>query len=328
MVLKIIFCQVFFACNSIDNNYIVVATHPINSSVYRAGSYLLGLWVAPALSTKLFVMEKTNWSIIDWNSESFLFTYSEEERQNNEINKANASLVFSPKYIILHTELLDYLSLIEATLFWFIEYYLWSEKWKRFYFTNKQLADVIRCSERTISEWITKMQKLWYITTSRKVKAGWWQIRFINSTTLTPEKHLAKFASLTSKKVPTNVLSNINIINKNIHITANADDDVFLFLSKSYKCRLSSKKEVTAVFWKYKTFEEIRVLVAIAKEWSIKYNRTDHPTIRALKWLDLYLKDNNGVKDRMDDNFEEDYDSRSNREEQLYYCRGNAQPHY
>lgn len=269
-----------------------------------------------------------SWSIIDWNAEHFLFTYSEEERQNNEINKANASLVFSPKYIILHTQLLDHLSLIEATLFWFIEYYLWSEKWKRFYFTNKQLADVVRCWERTISEWITKMEKLWYITTSRKVKAWWWQIRFINSTTLTPQKHLAKSASLASKKVPTNVLSKIKTISNNIHITTNVDDDVFLFVSISAWTVVASKKEVTAVFWKFKTFEQIRKLVATACEWSIKYKWTDHPTIRALKWLDLYLKDNNWVKDRMDDNFEEDYDSRANREEQLYYCRGNAQPHF
>lgn len=273
-------------------------------------------------------MEKTNWSIVDWNSESFLFTYSEEERQNQEINKANASLVFSPAYIILHTFLLDYMTTNEALLFWFIEYYLWSEKNKRFYFTNKQLAEILRISERTAQESVVKLEKLWCITTSRKVRAWWWQIRFINSITKDTKSRLANSASQTSKKVLGNVLSKIKLINNNIHITANTDDDVFLFLSKSYKCRLSSKKEVTAVFWKYKTFEEIRVLVATAIEWSVKYKRTDHPTIRALKWLDLYLKDHNGVKDRMDDNFEDDYDSRNNREEQLYYCRGNAQPHF
>jgi hypothetical protein len=116
--------------------------------------------VSPALSTELFVME-TSWSIIDWNAEHFLFTYSEEERQNNEINKANASLVFSPAYIILHTFLLDYMTVNEALLFWFIEYYLWSEKWKRFYFTNKQLADILRISERTAQEAVSKLEKLW-----------------------------------------------------------------------------------------------------------------------------------------------------------------------
>lgn len=276
---------------------------------------------------------ETSWSIVDWKTEHFLFTYSEEEKQNNEINKANASLVFSPKYIILHTQLLDHLSLIEATLFWFIEYYLWSEKWKRFYFTNKQLADIVRCWERTVCEWITKMERLWYITTSRKVKAGWWQIRFVNQTTLTPENHLAKSASLARKKVQGNVLSKINyatLKNKNIHSTAIADTDVFSFLSKCTGSSVASKKECTLLFWKFKTFDQIAELVAEAKKRTIFFSREDQPTIRALKWLDIYLKDHNGVQKFMDMDFENnvDYDSRANREEQLYYCRGNAQLHY
>lgn len=282
-----------------------------------------------ALSTELFVME-TSWSIVDWNTEHFLFTYSEEERQNNEINKTNASLVFSPPYIILHTKLLDHLTLLEATLFWFINYYLWSEKWKRFYFTNKQLADIVRCSERTISEWITKMEKLWYIATSRKVKAGWWQIRFVNYTTLTPENHLANFASLARKKVPTNVLNKKNILNNNIHITTIVDDDVFSFLSKCSSTSVVSKKECTLLFWKFKTFDQIAQIVAEAKRWSSVFWWEDLPTIRALKWLDLFMKDHNGVQKFMEMDFEHniDYESRANREEQLYYCRGNSQPHY
>lgn len=288
----------------------------------------MGLWVAPALSTELFVMEKTNWSIIDWNSESFLFTYSEEERQNNEINKANASLVFCPSYIILHTFLLDYMSITEALLFWFIEYYLWSEKNKRFYFTNKQLADILRVSERTAQEAVVHLEKLGCITTSRKVKAWWWQIRFINSVIKDAKLRLAKSASLTSKKVLGNVLNKKKIINNNIHITTNVDDDVYFFLSLSCKCSITSKKDATAAFWKYKTFEQILELVDTAKNWSKMYLRKDHPTKRALKWLDIYLKNLNEVQSRMDDSFATDYKSRADREEQLYYCWWNAQPHY
>lgn len=272
-------------------------------------------------------MIETGWSIVDWNVESFLFTYSEEEKQNNEINKANAWLVFSPSFIILHTFLLDYMTTNEALLFWFIEYYLWSEKNKRFYFTNKQLAEILRVSERTAQEAVVKLEKLWCITTSRKVRAWWWQIRFVNSITKDVKTRLANSASLTSKKV----LGNINYdkpINNTIHITANADDDVCFFISKSAGYVVSTKKWVTAVFWKYKTFDRIAELVSVAKKWSLEYGWLDHPTIRALKWLDLYLKDHNGVQSRMDDNFEDDYESRANREEQLYYCRGNAQPHY
>jgi len=273
---------------------------------------------------------ETSWSIIDWNTEHFLFTYSEEEKQSNEINKENASLVFCPKYIILHTQLLDHLTLMEATLFWFIEYYLWSEKWKRFYFTNKQLAEIVRCWERTVCEWITKMERLWYITTSRKVKAGWWQIRFVNQTTLTPANHLAKSASLARKKVQGNVLSKIKILNNNIHSTAIADTDVFSFLSDCANTSVASRKECTLLFWKFKTFDQIAEIVAEAKKWSSDFWWDDLPTIRALKWLDLFMKNHNWVQQFMDMDFENnvDYDSRSEREEQLYYCRGNSQPHY
>lgn len=272
-------------------------------------------------------MEKS-WSIIDWNAEHFLFTYSEEERQNNEINKANASLVFCPAYIILHTWLLDYMNITEALLFWFIEYYLWSEKWKRFYFTNKQLADILRIWERTAQEAVVRLEKLWCITTSRKVKAGWWQIRFINSITKDTKSRLANSASLTSKKVLGNVIIKKNIINKNLHIPANAGDDVFLFLSLSAGIAVASKQECTDLFGRYKTFDEIAWLVAVAKRWTADFWWADRPTIRALKWLDIYLKDNNGVQARMGDTFDADYDSRSDREEQLYYCRWNVQPHF
>jgi hypothetical protein len=49
-----------------------------------------------------------------------------------------------------------------------------------------------------------------------------------------------------------------------------------------------------------------------------------------LKWLDLFMKNHNNVQEFMDMDFEYnvDYESRADREEQLYYCRGNSQPHY
>ena len=152
-------------------------------------------------------MENTWSSIQIWNIEDSYFTYDEEEKQNIEIAKANSDLVFNPKYIIIQTEWLNELSLIQAYMFWFIDYYLCSEEWKRFYFTNEQLSKICRCSERTVQESIQVLERLWYIETSRKVKVSWWQIRFIKL-----KSRLAKFALSetqnlhfpTSKKVPTN----------------------------------------------------------------------------------------------------------------------------
>ena len=44
-------------------------------------------------------MKKVNGSVVQDNEEAFLFTYSEEERQQNIINKANSELVFTPEFI-------------------------------------------------------------------------------------------------------------------------------------------------------------------------------------------------------------------------------------
>lgn len=269
---------------------------------------------------------ENSWSIVDWNTEHFLFTYSEEEKQNNEINKANASLVFSPKFIPFYPKLLDTLTITETLLYWFIDFYLWSCS-KRFYFTNNQLATILKCSERTISESMTKLQKLNYISVWRKVRAWWWQIRFVNS--VNSLDHIEKISTIPREKVPTNN-NKINLPigrkNKSIHIIAIADDDVCSYISRSVWYVVSTKKWVTAVFWKYKTFNQIAMLVDVAKKWSSDFWWDDHPTIRALKWLDLYLKDHNWVKDWMGDSFDDDYHSRANREEQLYYCRGNSSP--
>jgi hypothetical protein len=44
------------------------------------------------------------------------FTYPEEEKQENEIAKANSKLVYSPKFIPLYPNLLDRYTLTEAFL--------------------------------------------------------------------------------------------------------------------------------------------------------------------------------------------------------------------
>ena len=49
--------------------------------------------------------------------EDKLLTYSEEEKQDNEIAKENAKLIFSPKFIPVYPQLLDKLTPTEAILF-------------------------------------------------------------------------------------------------------------------------------------------------------------------------------------------------------------------
>jgi len=125
-------------------------------------------------------MQKVDWSIVDWNTEHNMFTYSEEEKQQNEINKASNNAVRSPKFIAINPMLLDHLSITEAYIYGFIDFYVcnWTG---RFYFTNEQLASLARCSINTVSTAIKNIEKLWLIKTSRKMRAGGWQIRFISS---------------------------------------------------------------------------------------------------------------------------------------------------
>lgn len=127
-------------------------------------------------------MEKIDWSIKSyWDNyerEDFLFTYNDEEKQRHEINEANAKLVFQPKFIPFYPELLELgLTYLECLLYWFISFYL--KAWDKFYFTNEQLWSIFGCSEKTISNSIIKLEKIWLIKNKYRQKANWWKIRFI-----------------------------------------------------------------------------------------------------------------------------------------------------
>ncbi len=127
-------------------------------------------------------MEKRDGSIKsygdDYEREDFLFTYNDEEKQRHEINEANAKLVFQPKFIPFYPELLELgLTYLECLLYWFINFYL--KAWDKFYFTNEQLWSIFGCSEKTVSNSIIKLEKIWLIKNKYRQKANWWKIRFI-----------------------------------------------------------------------------------------------------------------------------------------------------
>lgn len=129
-------------------------------------------------------MEKQDWSIMsngEWyNKEDFLFTYDEEEKQKNEINKNNAWLILTPKFIPMYPELLQkWFTITESCLYWFIDFFLSNNG--KFYCTNEQLAKMLNVSEPVISNWIKKLKEQWYIEVWYKIKAWGWQIRFIKN---------------------------------------------------------------------------------------------------------------------------------------------------
>lgn len=117
----------------------------------------------------------------DVTTEDVLLAYDEAEKQQNEINSANASLVFEPTFIPVfptiqrNHELTD----TEAKLYGFIWFYL-SNANKRFYFTNEQLSRVLCCSEASVKRAVKTLQDKALCKFSYRVKANGGTIRFVN----------------------------------------------------------------------------------------------------------------------------------------------------
>lgn len=144
-------------------------------------------------------MEATDWSITttenDCRVETKLFTYSEDEREEQRINKMNADLILNPQFIPVNPRMLQRYSLMEATVYWFMSFFLVNND--RFYCTNEQMAEMLNTSEKTISLAVKRLSEDWLIQLTYKVKSGGGKIRFI------------KIPDFTKSNVPTlqNVIS-------------------------------------------------------------------------------------------------------------------------
>jgi len=126
-------------------------------------------------------MEDTWWSIVerDWDvtTESMLFTYSEDEKMNHDLNRLNAWLVLRPEFVPMYPWLLWELSIFECCLYWFIRFFLSNNE--KCYITNKQFAELFKVNDDTVSNAIKKLESLWYVQLTKKVKWWWGLIRFI-----------------------------------------------------------------------------------------------------------------------------------------------------
>jgi len=179
-------------------------------------------------------MKKAEGFIESGDTKEFLLTYSEEEKQNHEIASSNAKLVFSPKFIPVYPDLLDRgLSVTEALIFGFIDFYKSSSS-SRFYFTNDQIASVVRCNPDTVSRAITNIEKLGLIKTSRKMRAGGGLIRFVtdifyNSKLIKTQLASRQKLQTNNNKIKENKINNNkfnNIYNKS-YITTKEGDRIY-----------------------------------------------------------------------------------------------------
>jgi len=180
-------------------------------------------------------MDKIEWSVIyqsDWvNIEKALFTYDEDEKQDNEINKENAKLIFSPKFIPFYPKLLKlWLTHIQVLIFWFIDFYLQDNE-KRFYFTNEQIGNLFWFWGQHISNCMKELKDKKLIDIKYKMKANWWKIRFI-------QKLYSDYNHSYSWSITT-VIDNNNKINnnnkKNILLSKDNNTKSDDFVSKNRK---------------------------------------------------------------------------------------------
>lgn len=182
----------------------------------------------------------------DWfTTQNMMFTYSEEEQEENKIAKNNAKLPLKPKFVPVYPELLwNWYSVMEALLFGFIEFFLSNND--RFYCTNEQLAELFSCSEPTISTAMKNLEARWDIKIHKKMKAWWGTIRFL---------------SLQNQKIWFSKIKKFDWIYNNIIYNNNISKDI---LYKKEKINKKEKKE----YWEFKhieltdeEYERIRKLV-------------------------------------------------------------------
>lgn len=140
-------------------------------------------------------MNQTNGSKVEqkdgYVEEEMLFTYSEKEKQENEINAENAKRVFTPEYIPFYRSVQDIYSLTDkqTLIYGFIRYYTSSGSGK-FYFTDAQLAQVVGCHENTAQEGISALKKCGLINVGHKVRAGGGTIRFVTKVKVPVQENL------------------------------------------------------------------------------------------------------------------------------------------
>lgn len=158
-------------------------------------------------------MDKTEWMITenywDYKVEKMLFTYSENEMQENIINKNNASLINYADFYPLYTWFMySDLSLIECVILSYL--YYWTKNWKWIYTSNDELAKLTKSSRAVITKTLKHLSDLWYIDmkikrivwawTDRKMKINVDMMRILISNTSSDHTELISSSQTTQNE--------------------------------------------------------------------------------------------------------------------------------
>lgn len=94
----------------------------------------------------------------DYTVEQTLFTYSEEERQEQKFNKVNADLIWRPEFFYVDYEMLHSgFSLLETALYGFIKFFLKNNE--KFYCSSERLAEMFCVSSNTIDNTLKRLKE-------------------------------------------------------------------------------------------------------------------------------------------------------------------------
>ena len=224
-------------------------------------------------------MEITEWTITenywDYKVENTLFTYDENERQENLINKNNAELILKPKFIAVDVVWLRWLWLspLDKQLYWFIEFFLYHND--RFYCTNEQIAKLFEVSINTVSSSISKLEWIWLIKSHYKIRAWWWKIRFISLTHKNCELYTQNLWRIDNKIIENN---KINIINNNTEQSSenknNSSSINTLALKEKEKSSAKKEKEIQELWKREKIDYLINQIKSICDGMNIAYDKT------------------------------------------------------
>lgn len=206
-------------------------------------------------------MERIDWSIIDqsdwFSTQNMMFTYSEEEQEENKIAKNNADCVFKPKFIPVYTAMLSNFSLIEAAIFGFIDFYLSNNE--RFYWSNEKIAEMLNISARSVTWAISHLEAEWLIKTKYRIKAWWGKIRFVEKQNNSNQTSKICYSNKNNMlDIYNNIINNnINNISKDILLLNDEVDKEWELLDKIENTEIKEVKQ----YWK----PEINELI-----WAIK----------------------------------------------------------
>lgn len=267
-------------------------------------------------------MIKTDWSITsqywNWTREDFLFTYDEEEKQDNEVNKNNASLILNPKFIPVSPIMIRWgYSYLEAILYWFIDFFLcYNEK---FYCTNEQLWEMLWVSEKTISLAIKRLIDDWLIAVSYKIKSWGGKIRFLKNVNsdftkmysqtlqkgkgiynkiIDNNKNNISSSSVSNETSSEDKTINTNLLNSNTHWGDNDYTAQFDIFWKTYPHARKWKKQDAKKYFMQQDINSVMENVKLYK-WKIELWIEDAKYVPACeRWIRDFVPVNNVVKEQ------------------------------